>query len=291
MKLGAHVSAAGGLHNAPVRAREIGADCVQLFLGPPQRWPYKVEFSDEEIAAFQQSRGETAVEPVFAHTQYLINLASPDQQLIGHSCRAITFNLTWASKLGIRGAITHLGSSAKALDLATAERSVVSCLEKVFEKDTGDALLLLETSAGSGSTIGARFEQLGQIIRDMDNHPRLGICLDTAHVFASGYELTTPAGVERMVEDFERHVGLDRLWAIHANDSKVPMGSAKDRHENIGEGLIGEEGFAAILQHPALREVPFLLEVPGYDGKGPDARNMQTLRRLAEIGNTVTGHG
>lgn len=283
MKLGAHVSVAGGLHNAPGRAREIGADCAQVFLAQPQRWPYKVDYAEEHVAAFQKACQASGVGPVFAHTQYLINLGSPDAQLIGRSCFALEFNLAWAARFGLQGVITHIGSSAKSEDLATAERSVVTCLERVFSRVEGDARLLLETSAGSGSTIGARFEQLGAIIRDLGRPARLGVCVDTAHVFASGYDLRNAEGVERMVEELDRHVGLNRLWAIHANDSKVPLGSAKDRHENIGEGHIGEEGFALLLTHPALREVPFLLEVPGYDGKGPDARNLQTLRRLAGL--------
>jgi len=150
----------------------------------------------------------------------------------------------------------------------------------------GAARLLLETAAGR--TIGRRFPQLGRVIRALDDHPRLAVCLDTAHVFAAGYDFTTARGAKAMLAKFEREVGLDRLIAIHANDSKQPLGSGRDRHENIGHGCLGEQPFARLLRHPALRKLPFIIETPGMQGTGPDRENLAVLRRLAARGASGT---
>jgi deoxyribonuclease-4 len=157
---------------------------------------------------------------------------------------------------------------------------VVSALQQVLA-ETGMGRVILENSAGSGHTLGARFEQVGALLDGVGRDARVGVCVDTAHAFASGYDLRTADGLAGALDDLDHYVGLDRLWAIHANDSRAPLGSAVDRHENIGQGHMGEDAFERMLQHPALSGRPFILEVPGYEKEGPDLQNIQTLRRLA----------
>jgi deoxyribonuclease-4 len=161
-----------------------------------------------------------------------------------------------------------------------AVRQVASALEEVLRAPS-QSMVLLENSAGSGELLGSRFEQIGRLIQSIGRDPRLGLCLDTAHTFASGYDLRTDEGIQQAVDEIEQHIGLDRLRVIHANDSKVGLGSAVDRHENIGFGQLGEAAFERMLNHASLRDLPWVLEVPGMDDKGPDAPNVATLKRLA----------
>jgi deoxyribonuclease-4 len=198
---------------------------------------------------------------------------------VERSVRSIGDQQTWANRLGAEGLVIHVGSAGKeAYDLA--EERVVAALGGLLDGlEEGPAKLLLETCAGQGATIGRSFRELGRIIRRLDGHPQLGICLDTCHVFAAGYPIHEPDGAERMLDELEREVGLARLGCIHANDSKAAFGSNVDRHENIGQGQLGEEAFARLLARPELRAVPFILEVPGA-GDGPDQENLDRLKRL-----------
>ncbi len=283
MRIGAHVSTAGGVHTAIGRAQDIGANCIQIFAGAPQRWA-EARFSEEDVADFRRLSLEKDVRPAFIHSAYLLNFASSDPELREKSVRSLLSALSWAQTLGAAGAITHLGSS-KDGDLQEAEALVCQSLSKVLREAPPEPMLLLESCAGQGNTIGRRFEQLGSILRNLGNGPRVQVCLDTAHVFEAGYEITTAEGLEQTMEEFDRTVGLSHLRVLHVNDSKTPLGSNVDRHENIGYGLIGEEAFGRILHHPALRHLPFLLEVPGLTGEGPDRPNIETLRRLAGVEN------
>lgn len=281
MRIGAHVSTSGGVHTAIGRALEIGANCVQIFAGPPQRWA-SVALKDEDVAEFRHLSVSEDVLPVFIHSAYLINLASADPLLRDRSMSSLLSGLGWAASLGARGVITHLGSS-KDGDLQVAEGLVCEALTAVLKEAPADTSLLLETCAGQGNTMGRRFEQLGEIIRQTGADPRLGVCLDTAHVFEAGYEVTTKDGLEATLEEFDRAIGVEKLVAIHVNDSKTALGSNVDRHENIGQGLMGEDAFSRILSHPSLRGIPFILEVPGLTSQGPDKPNVDALRRLAGL--------
>lgn len=281
MRIGAHVSTSGGIHTAVARAVDIGANCVQVFAGAPQRW-LEARFADDDIESFRQLSAQADVRPAFIHSSYLINLASSDEELRRKSIGSLISALKWADILGASGVITHLGSSKNG-DPAEAMNFVGESLDLVLSGSPPSANLLLETCAGQGNTIGRRFEQIGELVRRLDSAPRLHVCLDTAHIFAAGYDIATPAGLEATLREFDDHVGLERLTAIHVNDSKSALGSNVDRHENIGLGQIGEDALALVLRHPRLRGTPFLLEVPGFDGKGPDKLNIQTLRRLAGL--------
>ena len=282
MRIGAHVSTAGGVHTAIGRALDIGANCIQIFAGAPQRWA-TANFTAEDVATFRRLANENDVRPTFIHSSYLLNFASADPDLREKSINSVRAALSWAQLLGADGVITHLGSSKQA-DMQEAEKMVCQALSTVLERAPAEPMLLLESCAGQGNTIGRQFDQLGNILRTLRD-PRIQICLDTAHVFEAGYDISTPGGLEQTLGQFDSGIGIPHLRVLHVNDSKTALGSNVDRHENIGHGLIGEAAFSRILQHPALRPLPFVLEVPGLDKQGPDRPNIETMRRLAEVGN------
>jgi deoxyribonuclease-4 len=251
---------------------------MQIFLSAPQRWQHP-RHTEEEVAEFSRLVQEAGIGPNFAHAAYLINLASVDPLIRQRSIENLTASATCADRAGLAGIVVHVGSGHHQ-SVAEAEVQIATALEQVLS--TGHTSgIVLENSAGSGDTLGARFEQIGALFKRLERDPRVGLCVDTAHTFASGYDLRIDAGIEQAVDEIERHIGLDRLKLIHANDSKVGLGSAVDRHENIGKGLLGEEAFERMLAHPALQPLPWVLEVPGYDDKGPDLQNMLDLKRLA----------
>jgi deoxyribonuclease IV len=274
-RIGAHVSCGRGLTSAVEKALDIGAECLQIFVGAPQNWA-SPKIPDEEVDAFRAALEAASLQPLFVHAPYLINLASLRPEVRGASRRALVEQLGWADKLGAQGVIVHVGSGGEdAMEKAT------SGLREVLSRHAGGAWLILENDAGSGNRIGRRFAEIGALIRETGGDERVRVCVDTAHSLAAGYELRTPEGLESTVDEVEREIGLSRLALVHANDSKVDLGRNVDRHDNIGRGTIGLEAFARILAHPSLRDLPFVLEVPGYDGEGPDVANVEALRRLA----------
>jgi deoxyribonuclease IV len=281
VRIGAHVSTSGGAHTAIGRALEIGANCIQIFAGAPQRWA-EAKFSAEDVESFRELSLEKDVTPAFIHSSYLLNFASTDESLREKSVQSLLSALRWADRLGAVGVITHLGSS-RDTDPEQALESVCGCLDLVLQEAPERPQLLMESCAGQGNTIGRRFEQLGAILRNRKADQRLQVCVDTAHIFEAGYDITTAEGLDTTLREFDETVGLDRLKALHVNDSKTPLGSNVDRHENIGFGEIGEDAFARILRHPRLRPLPFLLEVPGMTKEGPDRPNINALRRLAGV--------
>jgi deoxyribonuclease IV len=251
---------------------------VQIFLSTPHRWQLP-KHTDEQVAEFCRLMAETGIGPNFAHAPYLLNLASGDPGIHQRSIDNLSAGMVWAERTGLAGLVVHVGSGL-GQPVADAEVRIVEALSQVLLSGS-TVSVLLENSAGSGATLGARFEQIGAVFDRLGRDARLGLCLDTAHTFASGYDLRVEEGVARAVDEIDRSMGLDRLRLIHANDSKVGLGSAVDRHENIGQGLIGEDAFEHMLAHPVLRPLPWVLEVPGYEDKGPDLRNVETLKRLA----------
>jgi deoxyribonuclease-4 len=278
MPIGAHVSTAGGLSTSIGRAQALGAECIQIFLSTPQRWQHP-KHTDEEVELFVKLRVEAGIGAAFAHATYLTNLASEDPGISERTVGNLTATAGWADRVGLEGIVVHVGS-ARGQPIEEAERNAAITLEQVL-RDGAASSVLLENSAGSGETLGARFGQIGALFERLGRDARLGLCLDTAHTFASGYDLRAEDGLERAVDEIDQHIGLDRLRLIHANDSKVGLGSAVDRHENIGHGLLGEDAFARMLAHRALAPLPWVLEVPGFDDKGPDLPNVQALKRLA----------
>ena len=279
MKIGAHVKTAGGVDKAIDRAEEMGAETIQIFSGAPQAWRRK-EYRPEEVETYRARVAETGIEPAFLHGVYLVNLATSNQENLAKSLDALVHDMNVCRLLGALGVIFHIGSHRGA-GYEQVFRQVVDSVRRVIEATPEETWLILENSAGMGGAVGSKFDELGRIIREAGS-PRVKVCLDTQHMFAAGYDVKTKDGLEAAMSEFDADVGLDRLVAVHANDSKCPLAGGVDRHENIGEGHIGLDGLQNVMSHPAFREVPFLLEVPGFDNQGPDQRNVETLKGLRE---------
>ena len=279
MKIGAHVKASGGVDKAIGRAEDIGAETIQIFSGAPQAWRRK-EYRPEEVEAYKAGAAEKGIGPAFIHGVYLVNLATDKAENLAKSLDALVHDMNVCHLLGVKGVIFHIGSHRGA-GYQQVFRQVVESVRKIVDATPEDTWLILENSAGMGGSIGSKFEELGRIIREAGSL-RVKVCLDTQHCFAAGYDLKTKDGLVAAMSEFEAEVGLDRLVAVHANDSKCPLAGSVDRHENIGEGHIGLDGFQNIMSHPAFRDVPFLLETPGFDNQGPDQRNVEILKRLRE---------
>jgi deoxyribonuclease-4 len=277
--LGAHVDSSGGLHLAFGRAAAMGAVSIQCHPTPPGFWG-SPKLDEERIAKFKEAADAAGNPPFFFHAVYLINLAGDDATLRQRSESTLAGYLAAADQLGITGVIFHTGSH-KGQGFEKVLPQIREHLLRVMERaDPQTAHLLIENNAGLGGCVGARFEEVRALLDAVDD-PRAGVCFDTCHAFASGYDLRTVETAERTLDEWHRVVGIERLEAIHANDSQTGLGSNRDRHANIGQGEIGEDGFRALLHDPRLRDTPFVLEVPGA-GEGPDKANMDELRRLAE---------
>ena len=282
MKIGAHVGTAGGVDKSIDRALKIGAETIQIFSGAPQAWRRK-NYTPAEVDAYQARVQETGIEPAFIHGLYLVNLATDNPDLLAKSLDALGQEMNAASLIGAKGVIFHLGSH-KGAGYEARFQQVVDCVRSVVDGAPENTWLILENSAGMGGAIGSSFAELGRIAREAGS-ARVKICLDTQHAFASGYDVKTRDGLESALSEFEREVGLERLVAVHANDSKCALAGGLDRHENIGEGHIGRDGFLNIISHTAFAETPFLIEVPGFDNEGPDRQNIEILKALrAEAG-------
>lgn len=273
--IGAHVSISGRIYDAIPRAQALGCECLQIFYGSPRQWRL-VSYPPGDLEEFRRRRARLRIDPLVAHTPYLINLASPDPAVYRRSVVALAHALQGMDALGGLAAITHIGS-ALGTPWPEARARVVWALRAALRESTR-AMILLEGSAGG--SLGGTFEQLGEILDEAGGGRRLGVCLDTAHLFAAGWDLRTPAGVAAMVKACNRAIGMRRVRALHLNDSKAELGSHIDRHENIGEGAIGRAGFRAILAHPALGRLPGFIETPGFDHAGPDRKNVALLKRL-----------
>ena len=277
MRIGAHVSTAGGFDKAIDRAVEIGAEAIQCFGSSPQSWAFH-PVPEEQLAVFREKAEASDIRPVFLHGIYLINLGTDIQGNVRKGVQSLINYMHLASAMGGSGVIFH-GGSHKGAGYDAIFKQTVDCLEEVLANSPSDVYLIIENSAGMGHTIGSKFNEIARILEAVDS-PQLRVCMDTQHAFASGYDLRTAEGVAQTMEEFDREIGLDRLVAVHANDSKTEFASGVDRHENIGMGSMGEQAFLAVAGHPAFKDVPFLLEVPGLEGKGPDKANVDKLKQL-----------
>jgi deoxyribonuclease-4 len=284
VRFGAHVSISGHIHLAVDRAAAIGCECLQIFVGNPRQWR-RIEYADADVALFRQKRVRAKLDPLVAHGVYLINLASPDDEFYARSVASLIAGVEGIHRLGGLGVITHIGSRMGQPWPEAAAR-VVAAVRVVLESTEGGAMVILENAAGAGGIIGATFEELAAILDALEWHPRVGVCLDTAHLLSSGFDIRTPEGVAGTLRVFDRIVGLRRLVAFHLNDSKSALGSHLDRHENIGRGQIGLAGFRALVHHRAARRLPGFIETPGIDRRGADRRNLDALKRLRRLGPT-----
>ena len=276
MKIGAHVSTAGGLHTAFGRAADMQAETIQIFASSPRAWKFR-ELKPEVVAKFHEGAESTGIGPVFIHGSYLVNVAgAPD--MVEKSVACLIRNMEVAAEIGAEGVVFHAGSH-KGRGFDAVIGSATDALKRVIDESPDGPLLLVENSAGMGAHLGASFEEIGEMIDRVDSE-RFQVCLDTEHCFAAGYDIADPDGIDAAMSDFDAYIGFDKLVVVHANDAKVEMGSGVDRHENIGEGYIGVAGFETIMGNEAFRDVPFVLEVPGQNKKGPDKENVDRLKLI-----------
>jgi deoxyribonuclease-4 len=278
INVGFHIPIATGLGKVPELARQRGCTTIQIFSRPPRNWRLNT-LIDGEVRAFRDGIAAAGISPVCIHTQYLLNLASPERLLRRRSVRALALEVERAVTLGAEYVITHLGSARGSGRTAAVGRVVRSVIEALGDAPAAP-MLLLENCAGGGDLIGSDFAEIGAIVRACsDASVEVGLCLDVAHAFAAGYELTTVGGLRQSLAELDAGIGLERLRVIHFNDSKAPLGSRVDRHWHIGKGEMGREGLGRIVNHPKLRRLPFIMETPEMDLEH-DRMNMRAFRRL-----------
>lgn len=274
LKLGAHLSINGGYESSLSKIRDLGGNCLQIFSASPRGW--NMAKADKAAAeAFRNKKQELGIDPVYFHASYLINLA--DSGRIGHLSKAsLIAELQAASLFGIRGSIVHLGSF-KNEDTNGKYPALIKNIQEVLGQTPGDTLFIME-NAGNRK-IGQSIDELARILQDLHD-PRVRVCLDTCHLFSAGYDLRTPEMLDAFLKYIDAKIGLSVIEAWHLNDSRDPFGSLRDRHENIGEGTLGLEPFRLLLNHPLMQELPFIIETPGFDGNGPDRKNLEILKSL-----------
>ncbi len=274
--LGAHVSVAGGLHNAFANAEKIGAKALQIFGASPRQW--KAKLPDPEILK-KYKEAKVKGWPVFQHASYLPNFATPDDELYAKSIANLTAHLQIAEAIGSVGLIYHIGSH-KNSDPDTAAKRISDGMHQVLKNVPGKANLIMENSAGGGQKMGLTAEEIGKIYQ-VKPHPRIKVCIDTAHAFGAGVlETYSPSELDKFKKACDKGFGLENLIVLHVNDSKVPFNSQKDRHENIGEGHIGLQAFQNLADDKFFSTIPWLLEVPGFEKGGPDKKNIDIINSL-----------
>lgn len=276
IRLGVHVSISGGIERAVARARDLGCSAMQFFSRNPRGWKAS-PLSSRAIAAFREAAGSGEINPIVVHTPYLLNLASPDQSLHRRSILALSLDIERAGQLGARFVVTHLGS-AKGRGRAFGLKRVVEALQAVMDQGP-QVSVLLENSAGAGNSVGASVEELQEIIERLGKDRRLGVCFDSCHGFAAGYDFRSPEKTEALAREMDQTIGLKRLALLHLNDCAGSLGAHLDRHEHIGKGKIGLGGFRSLLSHPSFRGVPMILETPKKSPQD-DLKNLSRIRRL-----------
>ena len=281
MRVGVHTSIAGALENAAHHAKEIGCDTFQMFSANPRGWSAH-DPAPEECKRFRETRAGYGLSPLVIHDNYLINLASANRFIRERSIAAFRKELERAAALGADYLVTHPGSARD----STPTQAIRTCIDSVRQAAKGltmDGLrILIENTAGQGSVIGRTFEEVAEIVAGVEKDFPVGVCIDTAHSFEAGYAIHTSAGLAEAIKGLDATIGLKNLCVIHANDSKTAFGSHADRHEHIGKGQIGKEGFRRIVCHPKLKLIPFICETP-VDRPGDDKRNLRMMRELAGI--------
>jgi deoxyribonuclease-4 len=278
MRIGFHISIAGGFRQVVQRARDRQCETIQLFLRNPRGWKYK-PLDQDDVVIFKQEVQRERISPVFVHMPYLPNLASPDKRLFERSVDSMIEDLKRSEKIGAQFLIMHVGSSKNKKE---GMRRMIRGINRALARVKNKVKLILENTAGSGNELGYTFKQIKEIIAGTDQEKRMGMVFDTAHGFEAGYDMRTKEGVNKTIEECDRLLGLDRLYLIHLNDSRTKLGSRKDRHWHIGKGEIGD-GMKYILNHPALQEKPFIMETP-RTSVNDDLMNMKMVKKFMHKG-------
>lgn len=281
MIFGAHESIAGGLDLAVKRGQQATCDTVQIFNKSNSQWKAR-PLDDAEVERYLAATEETGIDVTCSHASYLINLASPDRALNGKSCRAFKVEVERCNRLRIPHLVFHPGSHVGSGAEGGMTRIALNMNRVLSEVPDNQVTLCLETTAGTGDNLGARFEELAQIIDLIEDTEHVGVCLDTCHIFAAGYGLTAAADYRKSMKSFDDTVGLERLKVIHVNDSKTEQGSRRDRHEHIGKGHIGMDGFSHLVNDRRLRQIPMILETPKGADLAEDVENLTILRDLVK---------
>lgn len=280
MLFGGHVG--GSVKAAPERAEAIGADALQLFVQSPRAWRFP-NHDPEVLGSFEERARTAGMEAWIVHAIYLCNFGSPDEEIYGKSVSTLRSTVETACAIGADGVVFHVGSHLGSGFEAGLDRAAPA-IEQVLERCSDTTWLLIENSAGTGGTMGRSIEEIAQLIDRLHGHPRLGVCLDSCHLWASGVDVTDAAAFDALLDEFERLIGLDRLRALHVNDSVTPLGSNRDRHANLGEGVIGD-GLATFLGNKRLQDLPAIVETEGQKGKGADEHEIRKLRELHAAGS------
>ncbi len=279
MQIGAHVSSAGGIDTAIDRAETIGAESIQVFTQSPRMWR-PTNHDPATFDRFRERRAEAGIGGVLCHALYLCNLAAPNDEIYKKSVAAMRNTMEVARAIGADAVVFHVGSHLGA-GLEAGLARVVPAMEQVLELSSDTTWLLMENSAGAGGTIGRSLEELATLFERLDRHPHLGVCLDSCHLYVSGVAVTNRAVLDACLDELDSSIGLDRLRALHVNDSATPLGSNRDRHANMLEGLLGEE-LGVFLGHPRLQGLPAVLETAGPDKRGPDANEVRKAKEIRE---------
>jgi deoxyribonuclease-4 len=277
VQIGAHVSSSGGIDTAIGRAVAIGAESIQIFTQSPRTWR-PTNHDPASFERFRERRTEAGIGGVLCHALYLCNLAAPDDSIYEKSVAALRNTMGVARAIGADGVVFHVGSHLGSGFERGLER-VLPAMAQVLELATDETWLLMENSAGAGGTIGRSVDELATLFERLDRHPRLGVCLDSCHLYVSGVDVTDPAALDGCLDEVDSAIGLDRLRALHVNDSAAPLGSNRDRHANILEGLLGEK-LGVFLANPRLQSLPAVLEVAGPENRGPDANEVRKAKML-----------
>jgi len=283
MLIGAHVSPAGGMPKAVERGVERSCEAIQIFNQSPRMWKGRV-YTDQEAAAFREALSASTVKAVVIHAIYLLNVASEDRDIRRKSLQSLTASLRSGRAIGAAGVVLHPGSAKTGNTAAAIKRAATAIREALEESE--DCPLYLEDMAGTGGTLGRSFQELADLIEVSGGEPRLGVCLDSCHLLASGHDIRTRAGMDSVMVEFEARVGIERLGCLHLNDSMTPLGSNRDRHANLGEGELGLAGCAAFLSAPHFDRLPCVLETPGVgkDHGGPPRSEVELARKLRKRG-------
>jgi deoxyribonuclease-4 len=276
MYIGAHLSSAGGIHTAVDRAEAIGAESLQIFTQSPRAWR-PTNHDPANFERFRERRAEVGLQGVLCHALYLCNLAAPNETY-DKSVAALRNTMEVATAIGADAVVFHVGSHLGSGFEQSLER-VLPAMEQVLELTTDETWLLMENSAGAGGTIGRSIDELATIYERLDGHPRLGICLDSCHLYVSGIDVTDAAAFDALLDEVDSSIGLDRLRALHVNDAAAELGSNRDRHANIGDGVLGEK-LGVFLANPRVQELPAVLETEGPERKGPDADELRKTREI-----------
>jgi deoxyribonuclease IV len=279
--IGAHVSPAGGPAKALERGREKGCEAIQIFNQNPRAWKPR-EYRDEEISEWDEARPGSGVEALLIHAVYLLNCASEDDEMRGKSLASLIASLDAGRRLGAHAVVLHPGSALRG-EVEPAIARAGAAIREALDETEGCALHL-ENTAGAGGTLGRSFGELAAVLEAAGGDARLGVCLDSCHLYASGYDVASAEGIAQVLDDFDAEIGLDRLGSLHFNDSATPFGSNRDRHANVGEGELGEAGALAWIREPRFSRLPCVLETPGPDGKGPAPEEIERLKAWRDAG-------